>query len=99
MNWTIASTNTKGQLVIPKSIREALGIRPNAPVRIAVCENAVHIEPLVDVVPLRKHASKLMRVLRETQGAWGSASTQETTNDKKQAALERKQAKRVSRVW
>ena len=100
MNWTISETNTKGQLVIPKSMRDALGIRPNSPVRIAVCENAVHIEPIVGVVPLKKHRSNLERVLLATQGAWGPATKVELAAEKKRDALERREAKRLyDQVW
>jgi AbrB family looped-hinge helix DNA binding protein len=41
--------SSKGQMVIPKAIRDRLGIRPNKPVILEVAKDHVVIRPLPDV--------------------------------------------------
>jgi AbrB family looped-hinge helix DNA binding protein len=43
---TITTISSKGQLVIPKEIREVLGIKPKQKMLLKVIENRVVIEPL-----------------------------------------------------
>lgn len=43
---SVATVSSKGQLVIPKEIRDILGIKPKQKVLLKVVKNHVEIEPL-----------------------------------------------------
>jgi antitoxin PrlF len=43
----------KGQVVIPKALRDALGIRPGDEVDFALADGAVRVEPVRDDRPLK----------------------------------------------
>lgn len=45
MIWT-ATVSSKGQLTIPKSVREQLGIEPGTRVLVTLCDGKVELEPV-----------------------------------------------------
>jgi AbrB family looped-hinge helix DNA binding protein len=53
---TIADVDDRGRVVIPKDLRQELGIRPGAQVRIERGEGGIVIRPQL---PMREHLAKL----------------------------------------
>ena len=72
----------KGRVLIPKSIREAIGIRERQPIRIRVVDGKIILEPLRDiadeyygVVKIKKWPRDLDEFLVEAVQKWWRRST------------------------
>ena len=48
----LAELSSKGQLVIPKSVRRSLGLKPGALFRVEVVEDKITLDPVVVVSPI-----------------------------------------------
>lgn len=72
---TIVTPNTKGQIVIPKKIRDGLNITKNTSLNIRVMDDGIYIHPITEVVTNAEEDKRhkvLLRILKETQGAWAN---------------------------
>lgn len=67
----ITKPNLKGQIVIPKDIREALGIDENVPLNISVRDGGIFIYPIEEVLTKAEREVSYLKVLQMTKGAWG----------------------------
>ncbi len=70
---TIVTPNSKGQIVIPKSIRDQLGIFPDTSLQIRAIDDGLLIQPVADVFvrsDVRTRNAALLEVLKKTAGAW-----------------------------
>ena len=97
---TITQPNVKGQIVIPKKIRDELGIGPDTQLYITKQGQSVLISPLFYSQGEDKSSLEWrLQVLRETQGAWGP----ETADERKhRLAIERKEriaVKKMREAW
>ncbi|MDA8214040.1 MAG: AbrB/MazE/SpoVT family DNA-binding domain-containing protein [Nitrospiraceae bacterium] len=54
----------RGQVTIPKKLREKLGIKPKSPVVIELKENGILIKPAV-TVPLREFSDEFVKQLEK----------------------------------
>lgn len=70
----ITKTNTKGQMVIPKSIRDALGINFNIPLNIVIQGIGFYVYPIKRVVieaeEDQSSDDSYAKVLDKTRGRW-----------------------------
>jgi AbrB family looped-hinge helix DNA binding protein len=89
----IVETNQKGQLVIPKKIRDLLGITPGKALNILVRDNGVYIQPIDEVVSSSQSASSYYKILKRTQGSWVGDDWPET--QRKQRKIDLVEAKRA----
>ena len=48
----LAKLSSKGQLVIPKSVRRSMGLQPGAMLRIEVVEDKITLEPVAAISPI-----------------------------------------------
>ena len=89
----IGTTNPRGQIVIPASIRTQLGITDQIPLQFLVKGNALYILPIKDVVTMADSDSSYLDILEKTKGTWRKEKTVSTERKKieLQASVERKQ--------
>ncbi len=66
----IAKPNQKGQIVIPKEIRDSLGIDSQVALNLIVRGNGIYIQPIEEVIIKTEKENSYLEVLRKTQGAW-----------------------------
>ena len=66
----IAKSNKKGQIVIPKGVRDALGITGGVSFNMIVRENAVYMHPIKEVLGESSKDDFYIKLLEKTQGAW-----------------------------
>lgn len=94
---TIAKTNRKGQIVIPKEMRKALGIDPYMFLNLILRENGIYIYPVEEVIVKTERESSYLKILQKTQGAW----FQENWNslEKKRSKIELVASKNRKQVW
>lgn len=74
---TITKSNSKGQIVIPKDIRDTLGINDSVFLNIVARGRGVYIYPIEDVSLVSDRSDSYVRILKKTQGAWGKSSAAE----------------------
>jgi len=67
---TITKPNIKGQIVIPKQMRDTLGIKENTPLNLVVRGNGIYIYPIAQIVAKSENVSSYSKLLEKTQGAW-----------------------------
>lgn len=96
-NITISTTNSKGQVVIPKAVRESLGITPQTPLNIVLRGEGVYLYPIRDVLTSEKGTIPYLEILKKTQGSWKGDSWPKT--EKKRKEIEAKASARRKREW
>lgn len=67
---TITRSNQKGQVVIPKQMREALGIDSSVFLNLVLRGSGIYIYPVEEVVARGEKESSYLEILQKTQGAW-----------------------------
>ncbi|OGG26051.1 hypothetical protein A2960_05865 [Candidatus Gottesmanbacteria bacterium RIFCSPLOWO2_01_FULL_39_12b] len=93
----IVSTNEKGQIVIPKDARKALGITPNSFLQLILAGNSIIINPIKDVITTLDAESSYMEILKKTAGSWANDSWPKTR--KRRRRIELNAAKRAKKLW
>ena len=94
---TITTPNAKGQIVIPKKMREALGIDANRKVNIVMENNGIYIHPITQIITEGETESSYSKLLEKTQGAWAGDDWDET--EAKRRKIELKASKRLRKPW
>lgn len=99
----IVEPNEKGQIVIPKKIRDELNINENTPLNMIVRDEAIHLYLITDVTT-RAEAEishrKLLAVLEKTRGAWANEDwAAYDKKEKERRKIELKAAKRMKKAW
>ncbi len=94
---TITKTNQKGQIVIPKTMREELGIDAGVPLNLALKDNGIYIHPVDEVFASKGGESSYLDILEKTQGAW--AKEDWTTLKKKRRKIELSASRKRKREW
>lgn len=93
----ISEPNKKGQIVIPKKFRDALGITSETPLNLVLRGGGMYVYPITRVMVKTEEEQDLLKVLDRTQGAWGDDKTWDKTEKKRrkielEASLKRKKA-------
>lgn len=99
----IVEPNSKGQIVIPKKIREELNINENTPLNMIVRDDAIHLYPITDVITtaeVEASHSKLLDILEKTRGAWADEDwTAYDRKEKQRRKLELEASKKRKKAW
>ena len=93
----ITKPNDKGQIVIPKEIRDFLMINPNDPLNLMVRGGGIYIYPVDEVVTKNESESSYLNVLQKTQGRWDKENW--TALRKKREKIETDASKRRRKSW
>lgn len=67
----ITKPNIKGQIVIPKGIRDTLDIDENVSLNISVRDGGIFIYPIEEVLVKAEKEPSYLKILQMTKGAWG----------------------------
>ena len=63
----ITKLSAKGQLVIPKEIRQALDLKPGTEFEVELVEGRIVLQPLFDRAEIDKLIDEMRRLARNTQ--------------------------------
>jgi len=74
----ILTTNDKGQIVIPKEMRKALGINPDIALNLTLRGNGIYIYPIEEVITKLESESSYLSLLEKTKGSWEQEDWQGT---------------------
>lgn len=67
---SIIVPNVKGQIVIPKEVRDALGINANVPLNLVVRGGGIYLYPVEELVTRVESEDSYFKLLEKTKGAW-----------------------------
>lgn len=83
----IARPNQKGQIVIPKPLREALKIKPNVPLNLVQRNGGIYLQPVEDFVPSLQGENAYLKILEKTQGSWKGENLEKLSKKRRQIEL------------
>ena len=95
----IARPNSKGQIVIPKAYRKALGITVDAPLHIVLRGEGIYMYPIKGVSGGVHHKEAYLKILERTQGAWGLATAEDARREQAQKRLELARTRKLKKAW
>lgn len=84
---TIAQPNQKGQIVIPKQIRERLKITSSSVLNLILRENAIYIYPVEEVITKAGRETSYLELLKKTQGSWSKENWDELRKKRRRIEL------------
>jgi len=93
---TFTTPNEKGQIVIPKEIRDALGIDTNVTLNIMQAGKGIYIYPVEEFVTKADEESSYIQLLEKTKGSWGREYKDDSS---KRSQLELDASKRRKKTW
>jgi AbrB family looped-hinge helix DNA binding protein len=96
MNYAIVTPNTKGQIVIPKAMREALGITADSQLYLSVKDQTLYIQPFVSLMSAKRDKT-YAEILAETQGGWAGDNWPE--EEAKYHKIELAATKKAKKAW
>lgn len=94
---SFTNTNDKGQVVIPKDIRDSLGIDSSVTLNITVSGHGIYISPVEEFVTKTDSESSYLKLLEKTRGTWGIKDSGKT--EEARSEIELKASKRRKASW
>lgn len=93
----IVEPNNKGQIVIPKQVREALGISPQTLLNLVVRGKGIYLYPVEEVVTKMEGESAYLKLLEQTQGSWANDDFEK--QEKKTREIELEASRKNKQLW
>ena len=93
---TITKPNQKGQIVIPKTMRDKLHITKDVPLSIVMRGGGIYVSPLSDIGGTAESKDAYAKILHKTKGTWAESWD---TLEKKRRILELAASKRRKHLW
>lgn len=95
----IAEPNKKGQIVIPKQIRDALGITADVSLNIILRGGGMYIYPIKRIIT-KEEDQGLLGILKQTQGAWANSEWKESDRkEKTRRRIELREVRKAKNAW
>lgn len=85
---SFATTNDKGQLVIPKDMRDALGIDSSVTLNLVLAGNGIYVYPVEEFITKSETESSYLQLLGKTMGAWANEDWDKVEQDRTRIELE-----------
>lgn len=95
----ITKPNEKGQIVIPKELRDELGISEKISLHLIKQGQGIYLYPIKEVIGDFDTVDSYAAILKKTQGTWGKETAEEKRKAKAQRALELKASKLAKEAW
>lgn len=94
---TFTATNDKGQIVIPKEIRDALGIDTHVTLNVTLAGKGIYIYPVEEFITRAEGENSYIQLLEKTKGTWRDEDWDEIRE--KKSNLELKASKSRKKSW
>lgn len=94
----LTTPNNKGQIVIPKQLRKALGITSETSLNLVLRGGGIYIYPIDEVLTKLETESSFLAILEKTQGAWADDKSWEKTA-KRRKKIEQASSLKRKKVW
>lgn len=97
---TLTKPNIKGQIVIPKKLRDKLGISHETTIEIIEQGRGFFVAPVSGYSVRASDGNKAwLEVLKRTQGAWGPETAEEKKHRLAMERRERLAVKKMREAW
>ncbi|MFV1917422.1 MAG: AbrB/MazE/SpoVT family DNA-binding domain-containing protein [Patescibacteria group bacterium] len=93
----ITKPNSKGQIVIPKEIRDALNINERVYLNLSIRGDGVYMHPIKEIISGEESENSLLDILEKTRGAWAGDSWPKT--EKRRRKIELEASRRRKKAW
>jgi|SRR3990167_576157 len=93
----ITQTNDKGQLVVPKSYRDALGINPGIPLQILLKSDGFYVRMIENIITKNTGSNLYLTLLDNTAGSWADDNWDDTASKRK--SIEKKASISRKKIW
>lgn len=70
----ITTTNSKGQIVIPKKLRRELGITTGTAIKVSPQGKGLYLTPIKGFITSEENENSYIKILEKTAGSWGKVS-------------------------
>jgi len=70
----ITTTNSKGQIVIPKKLRRELGITAGTVIKVSPLAKGLYLAPIKGFITSEENENSYIKILEKTAGSWGKVS-------------------------
>ncbi len=94
----VTTTNQKGQLVIPKKMRDKLGIDSSVPLNLVLRDNGIYIAPIEEVITKVEKEDSYLDLLAKTKGGWAKTEDWKETR-KKRKGIELEASEERKKKW
>src|SRR5713226_7344047 len=94
----IVEPNSKGQIVIPKQIRDMLGINTKTPLNLVIRGGGIYIYPIDEVYTRFEGENIYSKILNKTRGAWRDDKTWDEFEEQRKE-LELENTKNNKKPW
>ncbi|SRR6266568_6712127 len=94
---SFTTPNDKGQIVIPKEMRDALSIDTNATLNIILAGKGIYIYPVEEFLTRVEGESSYIKLLEKTKGSWKDDNWD--TLRKKKSHIELEASKSRRKAW
>lgn len=94
---SFTTPNDKGQIVIPKEIRDALGIDNNVTLNVILAGKGIYIYPVEEFLTKVEGESSYIKLLEKTKGTWKNEDW-DTTRSRK-SKIELTASKKRKNIW
>lgn len=84
---TFATTNDKGQLVLPKEMRNALGIDSSVTLNIVLAGKGIYVYPVEEFITKSETESSYLQLLQKTKGTWSDENWDELQQKRSEVEL------------
>lgn len=89
----ITTTNSKGQIVIPKKLRKELGITAGTVIKVSSRGKGLYLSPIRDFITSEENENSYIKILEKTAGTWGKIPEVKTRGKIELEASQRRKAK------
>ena len=94
---SILIPNVKGQIVIPKEIRDALGINTNVPLNLVIRGKGIYLYPIEELITQAEVEGSYLKLLEKTEGTWVDEDWKKLKE--KREKIELLASDRRKRIW
>jgi AbrB family looped-hinge helix DNA binding protein len=91
--------NEKGQIVIPKEMRDELGITSDVTLNLSVSGKGIYIALVDAFISKQDREESYVKLLEKTQGGWGSDTTKDLEQEQQRRAVELKASEERNKAW
>ncbi|HBQ50727.1 TPA: hypothetical protein DD690_01960 [Candidatus Daviesbacteria bacterium] len=95
----IVEPNAKGQIVIPKEVRDQLGIRLGVALNLIVGAGGIHLYPIDDVITAVDGTDFRLKIWEKTAGAWSKDSRELDRMLKRRRKIELEASAKRKKAW
>jgi AbrB family looped-hinge helix DNA binding protein len=85
---SFTTTNDKGQLVIPKDMRDALGIDSSVTLNLVLAGNGIYVYPVEEFITKSETESSYIQLLEKTKSAWANDDFNDVEQNRSRIELE-----------